>query len=204
MIADFVISHGSLIAPLLIVLMFLESAPFTGFFIPGSFLLPLVGAIAGTTHSSLGVLLVFAVSGSCLGDLLGFYLGKKGAGKLVQARFYKGHQNAILKAQEELNRHGVLAVFIGRFVWLIHPAIPAMAGLSGVKSYIFMLVDLLAAFLWVGVYLGAGYLLTGFRAEETLEFIEIIGIVLTVSLVLWLLRFFISKQHQPVNTDKKG
>jgi len=74
---------------------------------------------------------------------------------------------------------------LGRFVWLIHPAIPGAAGLLGVKSYRFILVDLPAIFLWVLVCLGGGYQLTGLWFSRTFELIEILGLVVTVLLLLW-------------------
>lgn len=81
------------------------------------------------------------------------------------------------------------ALFLGRFDWLIHPAIPGAAGLLGVKTYRFILVDLPAILLWVLLYMGGGHLLTGLWFSRTFELVEILGLVLTILLLLWLLRY---------------
>ncbi len=170
---------------LLVALMMIESAPVIGFFIPGSFILPLLGAMTTSTNNPFWYLFTCAVAGAFLGDMLGFWLGRLGAHKWQPHLFNSHHQ----RAHTLLHKHGLLALFLGRFVWLIHPAIPSAAGLLQVKTLPFITVDLLAIFLWVLLYMGGGHLLSGLWFNRTLEWLEIFGVALTLLIILSLLRY---------------
>ncbi len=174
---------------ILIVLMMMESAPVIGFFIPGTFILPLLGAMTASSNHSFWYFFICAAAGAFLGDVLGFWLGRLGAHKW-QPKLFNGHrQRTAQRAHILLHRHGLLALFLGRFVWLIHPAIPGAAGLLQVKTLPFIAVDSAAIFLWVLLYMGGSHLLTGLWFNRTLQWVEILGVALTLLIVLWLLRY---------------
>ena len=185
----FLSGHPHYAGLILIILMMMESAPVIGFFLPGTFILPLLGAVTASSNSSFWTLFACAVAGAFLGDMLGFWLGRFGAHKWQPHIFSTRRQRTAKRARELINKHGLLALFLGRFVWLIHPAIPGAAGLLGVKTYRFILVDLPAILLWVLLYMGGGHLLTGFWFSRTFEFIEILGMALTILLLLLILRY---------------
>ena len=174
---------------ILIALMMMESAPVIGFFLPGTFILPLLGVMTASSNNSFWALFACVVLGAFLGDMLGFWLGRLGAHKWQPHILCDQRQRTAKRAHALINKHGLLAVFLGRFVWLIHPAIPGAAGLLGVKTYRFMMVDLPAILLWVLLYMGGGHLLTGLWLSRTFELVEILGLVLTILLMLWVLRY---------------
>ncbi len=60
---------------ILIALMVMESAPVIGFFLPDTFILPLLGTMTASSNSSFRYLFACAVVGAFLGDMLGFWLG---------------------------------------------------------------------------------------------------------------------------------
>ncbi len=200
----FLNEHSQFAGPIIIVLMMLESAPVVGFFLPGTFILPLLGAMIASSNNSFWYLFSCAVTGAFLGDVLGFWLGRLGAHKW-QPHILNNHRQRTAKhAHELLNRHGLLAIFLGRFVWLVHPAIPGAAGLLGIKTYRFILIDLPAIFLWVLLYLGGGHLFTGLWLSRTFELVETLGLVLTIVLLLLGLRYVIhyySQHYQNKSAD---
>ncbi len=174
---------------ILVILMMMESAPVIGFFIPGTFILPLLGAMTASSNNSFWYLFICAFAGAFLGDQLGFWLGRLGAHKWQPQLFNNHRQRTAKRAHALLHKHGLLALFLGRFVWLIHPAIPGAAGLLQVKTLPFIMVDSAAIFLWVLLYMGGSHLLTGLWFDRTLQWIEIVGVALILLAVLWLLRY---------------
>lgn len=203
---SFLNDHPQYTGAILIILMMMESAPVIGFFIPGTFILPLLGAMAASLNNSFWYLFICALSGAFLGDLLGFWLGRLGAHKWQPQLFNSRRQRTAKRAHELLQKHGLLALFLGRFVWLIHPAIPGTAGLLGVKPLQFIPVDLLAIFCWVLLYMGAGHMLTGLWLKQTVEFAEILSLIITILLVSWGVRHmlsYLSQQHQPPSVDQQ-
>jgi len=188
----FMSDHPQYTGTILVVLMMMESAPVIGFFLPGTLILPLLGAMAASSTNSFGYLFICAVAGAFMGDMLGFWVGRLGAHKW-QPKLFNNHLRRTSKhAHQLLERHGLLALFLGRFVWLIHPAIPGAAGLLGIKTTQFIPVDLLAIFFWVLLYMGAGHILTGLWLKQNIELIEALALVITVLLILWGIRHKLS------------
>lgn len=185
----FLSDHPQYAGAMLIILMMMESAPVIGFFIPGTFILPLLGAMTASSNNSFWYLFIFAVAGAFAGDLLGFWLGRLGAHKWQPQLFSNHRQRTAKRAHALLHRHGLLALFLGRFVWLIHPAIPGAAGLLQVKTLPFIIVDSAAIFLWVLLYMGGSHLLTGLWFDRALQWIEIVGVAFALLVILWLLRY---------------
>lgn len=186
---NFLSDHPQYAGAILIILMMMESAPIIGFFIPGTFILPLLGAMTASSNNSFWYLFACVVTGAFLGDQLGFWLGRLGAHKWQPQLFNSHRQRTAKRAHELLHRHGLLALFLGRFVWLIHPAIPGAAGLLQVKTLSFIIVDSVAIVLWVLLYMGGGHLLTGLWFNRTLQWVEMIGVALTLLVILWLLHY---------------
>ncbi|PCJ87418.1 MAG: hypothetical protein COA54_05925 [Thiotrichaceae bacterium] len=108
--------------------------------------------MTASSNTSFWTLFACAVLGAFLGDMLGFWLGRFGAHKWQPHILSNHRQRTAKRAHELINKHGLLALFLGRFVWLIHPAISGAAGLLGVKTNRFILVGLPAILLWVLFY----------------------------------------------------
>lgn len=188
----------------LLFLMMLESAPVIGFFLPGTLILPLLGAMTASSNSSFWYLFTCALAGAFLGDMLGFWLGRLGAHKWQPHLFSRHRQQTMKRAHALIHKHGLLALFLGRFVWLIHPAVPGAAGLLRVKTLQFVPVDLLAIFFWILLYMGAGHLLTGLWFKQTFQLIEILSLAITVVLFLWGLRYvlpYLSQHYRRSRMD---
>ncbi len=160
-ITGFIATHQALAVPALVLLMMAEALPLIGFLVPGAFILPLIGMLSGSGNFSFINLYLIAVAGSLSGDFLGYWFGRKGGHEWQPALLQSRHRHVLKLAHDMVSRHGGIAVFLGRFVWLIHPAIPMAAGLLGVRLRTFLLFDALAVCLWVFLYLGAGHVITG-------------------------------------------
>lgn len=134
-----------------------ESFVLTGVFLPGTLFIVLMGFL-----SAQGVLNIYAISlittlGVILGDLLGFYFGQN-QGKWFLNKMHKLFKMDYVGAGEKFfESHGNKSVFIGRFVAVIRPFIPFVAGLLNMNFGKFLFSSILSAFVWTSLYLFLGY-----------------------------------------------
>ena len=139
----------------IILVMALESVPGIGFFLPGSAALIALGTLSGAGLSGFLEILGCAAGGSVLGDSIGYWLGRAGRA----AWHARGRPNQ-RRAETFIRRYGRIGVFLGRFVWLAHVAVPPAAGVAGIRPRDFYLLDVPAAVLWCTLYLAIGHFLT--------------------------------------------
>ncbi|RMG54106.1 MAG: DedA family protein [Gammaproteobacteria bacterium] len=169
-----------------IVLLFaLESAPMTGLFLPGILLMTGLGSLSATGQLSFGDALLYAALGCLMGDSLGYWIGRAGLHVMLgDSPRFRVHR---ARARRLVERHGAVAVFLGRFVWFFHPAVPPLAGAAGVRPWQFYLADVPAVLLWVTLYGALGHWATGVALERTIEFLSVVVTVLFLLLAwnLW-------------------
>ena len=173
----------------IVLLLALESMPVIGLFLPGVFIMVGLGSLSGTRYLTFSECVLYASLGALIGDSIGYWLGHFGVKhRLLHPATRKTVQSRA-QAQRLVDRYGRLAVFLGRFVWFFHPAVPFIAGMSGIRPGWFYLADIPAVVLWVLVYAGIGHWATGMARERTLEFFIGIGIFLALGAILLLIRY---------------
>lgn len=181
---DWIMQNGGMYFVLLIV--FIETGLFFGFFLPGDPLLFISGMIiAHTSHpfdgSALNLvfwIILIATSG-ILGNFTGYWFGSKSEKWLSTRKdtwiFKKKY---IFQAKEFYEKNGGGAIVLARFLPLIRTFAPIVAGMVQMKMVKFTFYNILGSILWAGTIVTAGFLLgDNAWARENLEKI-IIGIVL--------------------------
>ncbi|BAO44684.1 DedA family protein [Thiolapillus brandeum] len=186
----------------IVALLTLESLPIIGLFMPGVFLMVGLGSLSGTSYLSFADCVLYSVIGAVLGDSIGYWLGYLGIERSFLHPHGKRSQSGHAMAEQLLKRHGRLAVFLGRFVWFFHPAVPFLAGVTGIRPGWFYLADLPAVILWVIVYAGIGHWATGMARDRTLEFMVGMGVVLILVGAWFLLRYFKNKHNTAAQSIK--
>jgi membrane protein DedA with SNARE-associated domain len=136
-----------------------ETAAFVGFVAPGEFTIIFGGVLAGEGTLSIqlliGITWVSCVAGDAIGFLLGRRLGRSFA--LKHGPKLRITAERFEKVEEFFHRHGGKTVFIGRFVGLIRPLMPFLAGASGMSYRRFVPYDVLGAGLWSATWCLLGY-----------------------------------------------
>lgn len=133
-----------------------ESLVLVGEVVPGAILIISAGFLSYQGYLDIGDLIWFAAIGAILGDGISYYLGTKGT-KLFH------NENKWLKAshlefgERFFHKHGSKSIFLARFVGLLRPIVPFIAGLSGMKKSRFLFWNIASAFLWSASYLFLGY-----------------------------------------------
>jgi membrane protein DedA with SNARE-associated domain len=176
--------YGSLSYFAVFLLCFIETLAFVGTLLPGGFLVIAVGFFTIYTQLNIWYLIIVATLGAFLGDLFSYYLGTKGT------HWFK-HENKLLKlshlekAQIFFKKHGNKSVFLGRFIGIIKPIIPFVAGLSKMDIKKFIFWNLLSCILWSASHLYIGYYLGGSfqdigKSKKMEAFLVIIPIIIVI------------------------
>jgi membrane-associated protein len=127
----------------------LETAVLAGLVLPGELVVLLGASIAAGGATAPPLVVLAAASGAVAGDSVGFALGRRlgprlrtgRLGRLVGERRWQG-------AEAFLARSGGRAVVAARFVGLVRPLAPPLAGLSGLPYRRFAPASALGAILW--------------------------------------------------------
>jgi membrane protein DedA with SNARE-associated domain len=137
-----------------------ETAAFLGFVAPGEFTIIFGGVLAGEGTLSIQLLIGITWASCVAGDAIGFYLGRR-LGRNFALKH--GHRLRITeerfrKVEEFFRRHGGKAVFAGRWIGLVRPLMPFLAGSSGMSYRRFAPYDVLGAGLWSATWCLLGYI----------------------------------------------
>jgi membrane protein DedA with SNARE-associated domain len=120
--------------------------------IPTVPLLVAVGTLGGLGKVSLGWALMSALGGSLVADLLWYGVGRCWGYRVLRTR-------AVRRARELFLAHRLGALAIGKFLFEVNAAVAALAGSSGIRLGQFLVYDAASALLWVGTWVGLGYVL---------------------------------------------
>ena len=179
---------------LVLLISFAESLAFVGAFVPGAVFIILAGFLSSQGYLDIRYLIWFAAIGAILGDTISYYLGTKGT-KLFknENRFLKA--NHLDMGKKFFEKHGNKSIFLGRFVGLLRPIIPFVAGISGMNKKFFLFWNILSGFLW-----SASNLLLGYFFGENIGNIEAwsgrLGIYILIIILLGILTwFYVKKTH---------
>lgn len=109
---------------------------------------------------NLYLMMVAGMVGVLAGDTLVFHIGQQGVrGQSFVARHVRKVLNSSRRERLErwFHKHGSLTVFCGRFMPGLRSAVFALAGMSGMKYWRFIIIDGLAAAISVPVFVFIGY-----------------------------------------------
>lgn len=129
---------------------FLETGAFLGFIAPGETMVLFGGVLAGAGTIELVPLIMIVWACAVLGDLTSYAIGRRyGRDFLLRhgARVRIGEPQ-VQFVERFFERHGDLTVLIGRWVGVVRPLVPFLAGSARLPFMRFMAVDVVAAFLW--------------------------------------------------------
>lgn len=165
---------------------FLENSVILGFLFPGVTIIVFSGFVARTTGADLGLIVFLATMGAFLGDNLDYFIGSK-LGRILETKPLFSRPVGIV--EPFLAKHGVYAVFAGRFSGWSRAWVALSCGITGFPYFKFAAVSLLSAFVWVSVWVVGGYLLGGNR-ELIEEYLGRASILAWVGFAVVLVYYF--------------
>ncbi len=203
-ILDWVQLHPNATVWLIFLVALGESLLLVGILLPGAALLIGIGTLIGLGVVDFYTAWITASLGAFVGDGISFWIGhhyKKGLLKIWP--MYK-FPKLIEQGQSFFTKWGVLSVFIGRFVGLVRPIIPAIAGMMNMPIKKYLAISFTAAILWSPFYLLPGMLFGNAmgamsKVAGKLAILVLIFVV-TVALVYWIIQlvygFLLPRTHK--------
>lgn len=185
---------------ILFLIFFFESLAFVGLVIPGVVFLVIAGILASRDVFDADSLLLIIILAVLLGDIISYYLGKRGKiifknnPRILESKF-------VIKGEEFFEKHGNKSLIFARFIGPIRPLISFVAGILGMKAYRFYIYNFISALLWVAFYFSLGYFFGhAFRLIEiwTSRIGYFIIIIVFFTLVIYALKRFIIRYSEGV------
>jgi len=131
-----------------------EAFAFVGLLVPGSMIIPPMGFLAFKGYFDIRILIAVAAVGAIAGDVVSFYLGRKGKKFMTHPKL----QELLIKGEDFIMRHGGKSVLCARFIGPIRPIVPFAAGVLKMNTKKFFSWSIFSAICWSIFYLMAGYL----------------------------------------------
>lgn len=148
-------------------------------FLPGDSLLFGTGAVFASSALNIHLMFLIAIIAVFLGDNTNYWLGRWIGNKLLHAKKSRWFNPEHLhKTHAFYEKYGLQAIIIARFIPIVRTFMPFVAGLSYLTYRRFILMSLLAALIWVGLLLYAGYWLGSIEVVKNNFSIVIMAIIL--------------------------
>jgi membrane protein DedA with SNARE-associated domain len=139
----------------------LETSILVGLLVPGDTVVLVASSAVGSVLEG-GILIAVVIVGALIGESVGFALGRFFGPKIRHSRLGRriGEQHWA-QAERYLGRRGGIAVFISRFLPVLHSLIPVTVGMSAMRYRTFMAWTVPATSIWSIAYVSVGALTAG-------------------------------------------
>jgi membrane protein DedA with SNARE-associated domain len=164
----------------------LVAAEGVGIPLPGETALITGAALAARGHLSLVWVIIAAAAGVSAGGCGGYWIGKTG-GRAIVVRYGKWigiKAQELDYAQRFFQRHGALAVLVGRFLPVIRILTGLAAGITQMPFGRFVVVNMIAGVLWSSLFGVLGYESSRnmFRLEHQYGRMVVVGLVVLAAI----------------------
>lgn len=143
----------------------LETSVLVGLVVPGDSIVLVAATAVGSLAEYLwliAVVIVGALCGESIGFMLGRYFGPRirssRAGRMISERKW-------MSAEAYTDRRAGVAVFVSRFLPVLHSLVPITAGMSIMRYRTFMAWTLPASVIWSVAYVSVGWAAAGSYRE---------------------------------------
>jgi membrane-associated protein len=173
--------------------MLLETSVLVGLVVPGDTIV-LVSSTAVVGPIEFISLVLVVILGSLCGESIGFALGRHFGPRIRASRLGRrlGEKNWV-RAENYLDRRGGIAVFLSRFLPVLHSLIPLTVGMSSMTYRRFMTWTIPASVLWAGAYVSVGSLAGG-SYRELSDSLHSAGYIFVGIIALFIVVVFIVKK----------
>ena len=155
-IVEFVRHHQGWAPFIVAVLAFGESLAFLSLLFPATVLLVAIGAAAGGLGLGFWPLWLGGAIGAALGDWVSYEFGRYFENKAHDVWPLNRQQDFIIRGEAFTRKHGVWAIFLGRFFGPLRAFVPLAAGIFEMPRAPFQAANIASALIWAFVLLMFG------------------------------------------------
>ncbi|MDG1459299.1 MAG: DedA family protein [Pseudoprimorskyibacter sp.] len=160
--------------------------------IPSSLVMIAAGAFVASGDLALWSVLGAAYLGALIGDQVVYRVGRaNGDWAITRLSRKPSRARMLARSQTILDRHGGIAVFLSTWAFAqISSCVNIIAGIAQLSPWRFFLWDAAGEVIWVGMYVGLGYIFSGqletviTRVGQTSGVSVLAGAILVIGLLL--------------------
>ncbi|MGA0530608.1 DedA family protein [Hansschlegelia sp. KR7-227] len=155
-VLDFVREHEAWAPFIVFALAFLESIVGLSLAVPSTPLFVGVGALIGASQIAFWPIFAGVALGGFIGDWVSYALGLHFKDQVMEWKAVKAKPQLILRTRGLIEKWGMAAVFVGRFISPIRSFVPFVAGMFQMPAVAFQLANASSAVVWAYVLLAPG------------------------------------------------
>ena len=178
----------------------LETSILVGLVVPGDTIVIVASTAVASTFEYFALIATVIVGALC-GESIGFALGRYFGPKIRHSRLGRRiGENNWRRAENYLDRRGGIAVFISRFLPVLHSLIPLTVGMSTMRYRKFMAWTVPACVIWAFAYVSVGAAAAGSYRElaDQLHYAGYIfvGIIAVFVLIVFVVKKLVSRAEE--------
>ena len=179
----------------------LESIPFAGMFLPMETTTVFFGILAYKGIVDIKVLLVITFIGLVIGDIAGYYVGKKFGEEFLRnhAKKLKIDEKKYDTLKHSIDKNLIKVLFFARSNGFTRWLVPFLAGANGVDIKKFNIANLITASFWSPIFLLGGF----FLGKSFELFGKYIGLGIVIATVLAFLIYKLYKHFEKLSILKR-
>lgn len=192
------------------VVVFIESGVLFPF-LPGDSLLVTAAVLRASLGVALWKIVVVAMLAAVAGDQVGYLLGRRYGRRLFKDDARVLRTDRLEAAEDFFDRHGSLALVLGRFVPVVRTYVPLAAGTARMRYQHFVGWNVTGAVTWVGLMTTVGGLLGGIPGiASSIEAIMLLVIAISLLPVAvpavrrWLAARRVAREAERALIDAEG
>lgn len=178
-LANIVNQFGTLTYAILFLIIFAETGFVIAPFLPGDSLLFTVGTLAARDILNIWAIYFSLLAAAILGDTVNYWIGHKiGPRVFSQKNSRIFNRKYIDKTEKFYEKYGGKTIILARFLPIIRTFAPFVAGVGKMHYQTFLMYNVIGGFIWVTLFVWAGYLFGGIKIiKENFE-LAVVGIIL--------------------------
>jgi membrane protein DedA with SNARE-associated domain len=149
--------HIALAEPLVFVLGFAEGVVLVSLFVPSTILFLGIGGLHHAAGGSFWPVWLAGAGGAFLGDVLSYTLGRYFKADIAGLWPFSSKPEWYVLARAFFRRWGMPGVVGSKFLGMMRPFVPVVAGAMGMRWPLFLVASAFSCLLWAGVFLSPGY-----------------------------------------------
>jgi len=171
----------------------LETSVLIGLVVPGDTVV-IVAATAVSSPLEAVLLGIAVVAGAIAGESVGFWLGRVLGPRIRHSRLggWIGEDNWA-RSERYLQRRGGPAIFLSRFLPVLHSLVPLTVGMSGYSYRRFLAWTIPACVIWSTLYISVAAAAAG-TYRELADQLHYAGYIFVAVIVVFLVLVFVAKK----------